>query len=162
VVEFHGKNPKGTTILLNDAGRATTAADVEKLLKAGQRVLAVDLLYVGECKVEKNFLFALLMASVGDRPLGVEAAQLNAVARWATKRRGEEVTVHATGPRTSLVALTAAALDLKAISRVEMTGGLASLKEAIEQNRGVDQWPEVFCFGLLEATDVKHLVAVTA
>jgi hypothetical protein len=122
----------------------------------------VDLLYVGECKVEKNFLFALLMASVGDRPLGVEAAQLNAVARWATKTRGEEVTVHATGPRTSLVALTAAALDPKTISRVEMTGGLASLKEAIEQNRGVDQWPEVFCFGLLETTDVKHLVALTA
>jgi hypothetical protein len=32
----------------------------------------------------------------------------------------------------------------------------------IEQNRSVDQMPEMFCFGLLEAADVKQLAALVA
>src|SRR5205814_486838 len=70
VVELVKGDPKGTTILLNDAGRKTAAVNAERLLKAGQRVLAVDLFYFGESKIEKkDFLYALLMASTGDRPL---------------------------------------------------------------------------------------------
>ena len=77
VVELVKGEPKGTTILLNDSGRKTDAIDAERLLKAGQRVLAVDLFYFGESKIEKrDFLYALLMASTGDRPLGIQASQL--------------------------------------------------------------------------------------
>ena len=32
----------------------------------------------------------------------------------------------------------------------------------LEQNRSVDQMPEMFCFGLLEALDVKQLTALVA
>src|SRR6185437_13111914 len=101
VVELTRGKPKGTTILLNDAGRRTDSVNAERLLKAGQRVLAVDLFYFGESKVaQKDFLFALLLACVGDRPLGVQASQLAAVARWS---RGEHkngpLSVVAVGPR---------------------------------------------------------------
>jgi hypothetical protein len=36
------------------------------------------------------------------------------------------------------------------------------LKDVIEKNRSVDQWPEMFCFGLLEALDIRQLVALVA
>jgi hypothetical protein len=164
VVELVKGEPKGTTILLNDAGRKTDAVNAERLLNAGQRVLAVDLYYFGESKIEKrDHLYALLVASTGDRPLGIQASQLAAIAAWAgTERKGGPVSVVAVGPRLSVVALVAAGMDEKAISGLELHGTLGSLKEIIEKNRGVDQWPELFCFGLLEAFDVKQLVALAA
>jgi len=127
-------------------------------------VLAVDLFYFGESKIDKrDFLYALLMASTGERPLGVQASQLLALAGWssADRQRGP-VSVVAVGPRMSLIALAAAGCDDNAVAGLELHGTLGSLKEIIEQNRGVNQWPEMFCFGLLEDFDVKQLVALVA
>ncbi len=162
VVELVRGEPKATAILLNDAGRKADPVNAERLLAAGNRVLAVDLFYFGEAKLPvKDFLFALLLSAVGDRPLGVQASQLAAVARWA-KGKGGPVTVVAVGPRLSTVALVAGALEEKAVGGLELQGAIGSLKEVIEQNRSVDQMPEMFCFGLLEAADVKQLAALVA
>jgi len=62
-------------------------------------VLAVDLFYFGESKIEKrDFLYALLMASTGDRPLGIQASQLVALAKWsATEFKSGPVSVVAVG-----------------------------------------------------------------
>lgn len=164
VVELVKGAPKKTTILIGDAGRKALSAEVEKLLGEGQRVLAVDPFYFGEAKVaEKDFLFALLVAAVGERPLGIQASQLVAVARWAnTELKAGEVSVVAVGPRTSAIALVAAALDDKAIARLELTGAFGSLKEVIERNTGVSAMPELFCFGLLESFDLLQLAALSA
>ena len=56
----------------------------------------------------------------------------------------------------------AAALEEKAIGRVELRGGLASLKEVLEKNWAYGQAPEVFCFGLLEMFDIPHLRALVS
>jgi dienelactone hydrolase len=164
VVELTRGETKGTVILLNDAGRKTDAATAERLLSEGKRVLAVDLFYFGESKIQqRDFLFAILMASTGERPLGLEASQLAAVGRWSVgEHRNGPVGVVAVGPRMSLIALAAAALESEALGGLELQGAWGSLKEVIEQGRGVDQMPEVFCFGLLEAFDVKQLTALTA
>jgi hypothetical protein len=112
---------------------------------------------------QKDVLFALLLSCLGDRPLGIQAGQLAAVARWSrAEHQGGPVRVVAVGPRMSLIALAAAGLEEKAIAGLELQGARGSLKEVIEQNRTVDQMPEVFCFGLLEALDVKQLVALAA
>jgi dienelactone hydrolase len=164
VVELTAGESKKTAILLNDAGRKADPVNAERLLKAGYRVLAVDLFYFGESKIEqRDYLFALLMAAVGDRPLGIQASQLAAIARWsAAEHKTDSVTVVAVGPRLSTVALVAAGLEEKAISGLELHGALGSLKEVIEKNRSVEQMPEMFCFGLLEAFDVKQLTALAA
>jgi hypothetical protein len=164
VVELVRGEPKGTTILVNDAGRRNDVVNVERLLSAGRRVLAVDPFYFGESKIEqKDYLFALLLAAVGERPLGLQASQLAAVARWSLgEHKSGPVSVVAVGPRSSAFALVAAGLEEKAIGPLELHGALGSLKEVIEQNRSVDQMPELFCFGLLEAFDVKQLVALVA
>jgi hypothetical protein len=84
------------------------------------------------------------------------------VARWAETEFKGQAHVEAVGPRQSLIALVAAGLEPRAIAGLELDGAMGSLKEIIESNRGVDQAPELFCFGLLEATDVKQLVALAA
>jgi hypothetical protein len=164
LVELVRGEPKGTTILVADAGRKGAAATVEQLLAEGRRVLAVDPFYFGESKIaEHDWLFAILVAAVGDRPLGLQAGQLAAVARWwREKDQGGPMPVVAIGPRSSLIALVATALEPKAILRLELHGAYGSLKEVIEQDLAVNKMPEMFCFGLLEAADVKEIVALVA
>lgn len=161
-VELSPPEPKGTVILLADAGRKSAAAPAAALLAQGQRVVAVDPFYFGESKiVSRDFLFALLVSAVGERPLGLQASQVAAVARWCRREFPHQpVAVHAVGPRTSLIALVAAALEERAISKVLVRDGMASLKEIITQDKAANQEPELFCFGLLERFDVPHLQAL--
>ena len=62
----------------------------------------------------------------------------------------------------SLVALTTAALEDKAVASVRLHGSLGSLKEVIEQGGAVNTSPEQFCFGLLEQTDISRLAMLVA
>jgi hypothetical protein len=121
-------------------------------------------LYFGESKVtERDFLFALMLSAAGDQRLGIQAGQLGAAARWAVAEfKGGPATLVAVGPRLGLAALVAAALEDRAVGRLELHGTLGSLKEVIEQNRSVDQMPEMFCFGLLEAFDIAQMLALVA
>ena len=156
--------PQGVTILIADAGRRSVTNQVERLLAAGQRVVATDPFYFGESKPsERNYLWALLLSAIGDRPLGLQASQVAAVARWLhSEHSGEPVTLCAIGPRTSTVALVAAGLEEQAITRLELHHAFPSLKAVIEQNHTFEQMPEMFCFGLLEAFDMEQLKALAA
>jgi hypothetical protein len=164
VTEFEPARPAGTVIVISESDRTNAAAEVTALLNEGHRVLAVDLFYFGECKLRSHeSLFAMLIATVGERPLGVQAGQLAAIARWAHGKAGPEAPrVLALGPRSSVIALVAAALEPDSIGGVELRGSMGSLKEILEKDLSVGQMPELFCFGLLEAFDVKHLAALVA
>ena len=164
VTEITPPGAVATTMVINDDGRANSAALVSQLIAEKQRVLAVDPFYFGESKVsQRDFLFAFMIATVGHRPLGVQANQVAAVARWSQEHMPDhQVTVMAIGARTSLIALVAVAIELEAIAGVELHGSLGSLKETIENNQLANQTPEVFCFGLLEQFDVLQLAALAA
>ena len=56
----------------------------------------------------------------------------------------------------------AARLEPEGVASLELHGALASLKESIEKNWTVEQKPEMFCFGLLQAFDIKQLEALVA
>lgn len=163
-VELAQGKPEKVAILVADGGRAGAAADAARLLASGHRVIAIDPFYFGESKIaQRDFLFALLIAAVGDRPLGIQASQVAAISRWAAGRyKGNPLTVVAQGPRSSAFALVAAALETDAIARVELHGSLGSLEEVVEQNWGANQKPELLCFGLLEAFDIKQIAALVA
>lgn len=163
-VEFVKGKPDRTILLLADAGRASLAADAAKLLDDGCRVIALDPFYFGESKIAKrDFLYALLVAAVGERPLGIQTGQVAAMARWCTgQNKGEPVTIMAHGPRTSLIALAAAAIEPKYVAGVQLHASMGSLKEVIEQNMAVNQSPELFCFGLLEHFDISQIAALVA
>jgi hypothetical protein len=147
-VELSRAGSGNPVILIGDEGRARLAKEAERLIADGRRVIAVDPFYFGESKIAKrDYLFALLVSSVGDRPLGIQASQIAAIARWLK----QPVSIEAYGPRTSLIAKIAAELDKKAIANVNTHGEFTSLKDVISRNMAADQAPELFCFGLLES-----------
>jgi hypothetical protein len=155
---------RGTILLIADGGRASASAEAERLLAKGRRVLAIDPFYVGESRIgSHDFLFALLIGTIGDRSLGLQASQVAALARWChEKRPAEPVELLALGPRSSLIALVAAALEDKAVNAVRLSRSIGSLKEVIEANWTANEKPEMFCFGLLESFDMRHLAALVA
>ncbi|MHC4316533.1 MAG: alpha/beta hydrolase family protein, partial [Planctomycetota bacterium] len=163
-VELSTDESKGIVLLAADNGYKNSASKIQQLLAEGYRVLALDPFYVGGSKIPKrDHLFALLVAGVGDRPLGLQASQLGAVGRWLhTNRKLGPVMLVADGEQLSLSALVAAVLEEDSIKRVELTQGLGSLKEVIERNDSVDKKPILFCFGLLEYFDIRQLVAMVA
>jgi dienelactone hydrolase len=156
------EKPKGTTLLIGDAGQAGLAAQAAHWLSEDRRVVIVDPFAFGETQVgQRDYLYALLISAVGERPLGIQAAQVAAVSRWLTTSSPEgPVTLVAVGRRTSLVALVAAGLEEKAIGSLRLSGSMISLKEVLSQNMSIEQAPELFCFGLLEAFDIKQLAAL--
>lgn len=161
-VEICPAEPQGTTLVVADTGRLAARSQLEELVKAGRRVIAVDPFYHGESRMmEREYLFALLVSTVGKRPLGLQVQQLVSVARWAEGAQDwGTIDVQAVGPRSSLIALTATAVDAQAIASVKLYGSLGSLKEIVEQNLALTDAPEYFCFGLLAEVDVPQLVAL--
>jgi len=161
-VESWREAPRGTCCIVADGGRNGAASQIEHLLSAGWRVLAIDPFYVGESKIEdRGYLFALLVSSVGARPIGVQAAQLQAVTRWAAAQFGAPVQqLVALGPRMSLAALIAAATgeNDEQPKYLELHESVASLREIVTNNWSVQEYPELFCFGLLEHCDIEDLV----
>ncbi|MCX7427492.1 MAG: acetylxylan esterase [Planctomycetia bacterium] len=163
-VEIAPDGATKTAILVADEGRAAVATRAAALVASGHRVLAVDPFYLGESKPdERPELLTILVAGVGQRPLGLQAGQLMAASRWLAGRYGEQpVTIVAVGPRSSVSALVATALEVQAIGGLELDGALDSLKDVIRRNAPIVDMPELFCFGLLEAFDVEQLSALVA
>jgi len=161
-VELFRGTPDGTSCVVADGGRTAEADQIEELLSEKNRVLAIDPFYLGESKIEeRGYLFALFVSSVGARPLGVQADQLQAVMRWAATQFGEPVEqIVAVGPRITLAAIVAAATgtEEEKPQQLVLHGSVDSLRKIIENNWSVDEYPEVFCFGLFQHCDIDDLI----
>lgn len=153
-----------TAIVVADQGRKSATEEIQRLLGRGQRILAVDPYNFGESTIAKTpMLFDLFMAAVGERPLGVQASQLGAIARWRSALDdGQPVTLVAIGPRSSVFTLIAGGLETRAVGAVQLRQALGSLKEVIERNWSIPEAAEQFCFGLLAEFDVLQLGALVA
>ncbi len=160
LVEFARGTPRGTTLLIADAGKAGLALNVSALLALGQRVVVMDPFYFGESQInDHDYLFALLIAGVGERPLGIQTGQVMAAGRWLAAREGP-ISLQSIGPRTSVIALAAAGLQPQSFRELRTAEPLESLKTLIDRHDDFPRSPELFCFGLLEAFDVAQLRAL--
>lgn len=163
-VEIRRDEPKNTVILIHDKGRKAVAGQIESWLAQEYRVLAIDPFYLGESYItERGYLFPLLVATVGERPLGIQASQIAAIAQWLKQEQGAtSITLHTMGERSTTIGLVAAVLAGDAVTRVRCDDALASLKQIVERNDSFEKAPEQFCFGLLDRFDVRQLVALVA
>lgn len=174
-VELSRGTPTKSVIVLADGGRKSARAEVERLLADGYRVLALDPLLLGESDpifpageqreptFKLSWLYALLMGTVGERPLGIQASQVLAAANWLkSERSGQPVSLASIGPRTGLLSAVTNAAAPDVFAALEQTAPLGSLKQVIEENRAYAQTPEVFAFGLLEVADIPQLLALSA
>ena len=95
---------------------------------------------------------------MGQRALGIEAAQLIAVARWMQQRSpGAPVRLDTTGKRNQVTALIAAALEPELFSEVIVHDGMYSLKYLLDAPVRFHDAPELFCLDLFKDFDIDRL-----
>jgi dienelactone hydrolase len=155
--------PQNTVIVFADAGRAAMEGIVKEQIETGSRVIAVDPLFMGECTPNgaAPSHYAMMIGTVGERALGLQVDQIDAVVKWACQQYGvERVSVHSSGWTAGITALMVAGLNPDRIDRVVVQNGLPSLKRLIEDRLEYERYPTLFCFGLLEQFDVEELVAL--
>ncbi len=136
------------TILLADGGKKTAGEAVSERVNRGEQVLALDLLFFGDAAPRNPgpHAYAQVISSAGERPLGIQAAQLIALVRWLEAPR---VRIEATGPRSQVVARVAAALEPKLFAEVVTREGLTSLRQLLDAPVEYQAAPELFCLDLL-------------
>jgi dienelactone hydrolase len=152
------------SIVLDDNGREAAAAAVSDRVNRGEQVLALDLMFTASSwKDNPPFQFVQLLHGLGDRPLGMEAAQLSAIARWAKERAGvSSVGLEPGGIRTQVISLVAAALDPALFSTLAVRSGMHSLSYVLELPVQFEQAPELFCLDFFKEFDVDRLEALAA
>ena len=143
-------------LVVADGGRKESADLVADLWAKGHHVFAVDVHLTGDLvpRGMSACLWALMVSTVGERPLGTQAAHLQAAAAWA----GAQV-VHTRGPMTSAAAVIAAALESDSW-RAELHGLPNSLQQLLELEHGFELCPTLYCFGLLREFDLPDLLAL--
>ena len=152
------------TIVLNDKGREASSEAVLQRFSRGEQVLALDLMFTGSAwKDEDPFLFVEMLDSLGDRPLGMQAAQLIRIARWAAKKAGvAKVRLEANGMRNQTAALVAAALEPNLFSELVVRDGLHSFNYVLEKPVTFVEAPELFCLDLYKDFDIDSLETLAA
>jgi hypothetical protein len=147
------------TIVLHDKGKKATSAEVSDRVNHGEQVLALDLIFTGDA-LPQQFVPQLL-ATIGERPLGTEVAQLIGVSQWLKETTGaHHVRLESTGMRSQVVALAASAVQGGLFQEIAIREGMVSLKYLLD--RPVDQKdaPDLFCFDLYKEFDISQLAVL--
>lgn len=162
VVELSRGDGDETVILISADGRASLSGAIGLELSNGKRVLVPDLWYCGECHPrERDYLFALILQTIGERPVGVQASQLAAIAGWSREQHGgQAISVHAHGPFMTQPALIAAGLEQSAIKSTHLHEGQESLKQPIREDVSFEKGVNQYTFGLLHYFDIPQLEAL--
>ena len=152
------------SILLLDEGKANANQPASDRINRGEQALVADLILTGEAQPRRgnepdSHRYAQLLATVGERPLGIRASHLLALAKWLKDHHGAtSVRVEAHGFRSQATALLAAALDPTAFSGVRIEKGIKSLRHLLTRPVRYREAPELFCLGLLPEFDLKRLI----
>src|SRR5258708_6448409 len=151
------------TIVLNDKGRKAAANEVSDRLNRGEQVLALDLLFRGDVVPKDPGApeYAQMLSAMGDRPLGMHAAQLIGISNWLRQQAGAmQVRIESTGTCSQITALTAAALEPAQFSGIEVHEGVESLAKLLDAPVTYEAAPELFCLDLYKDFDLDRLAAL--
>jgi dienelactone hydrolase len=152
------------TLVLDDKGKAAAAERIAGRLNRGEQVLALDLAFMGDTwKGETVSELLPMLDATGDRPLGVEIAELIAVSRWMAERaHAAKLRLETSGMRSQAVALLAAAFEPELFSEVVIRHGMPSLHHLLEAPVDYAAAPDLYCLGLLRDTDLDRMAALSA
>jgi hypothetical protein len=127
-------------------------------------VLALDLAFTGEAWSERETRrLQQNLSGLGERPIGIEAAELVAAARWLAARSATpRLRLETRGIRSQLTALVAAALEPNAFSEIVVRDGMTSLGHVLDAPVEYIDAPDLFCLDLYKEFDVWSLAALAA
>ena len=145
------------TIVLADEGYKASEEVVSEHVNRGEEVLALDLLFNGATAPENPADWEMLVATTGDRPLGLQAAQLLAVAAWLRTNAARGISVVTEGIRNQVIAVTSAALEPTAFARTESRQSIGSLDYLLKNSVPFRSAPELFCLDLYKYFDLDRL-----
>jgi hypothetical protein len=171
-------------VLISDAGMPSTADEVGNAIDRGQRVLVFDPLFFGENvpgTAERPYIsnLAQMLNSIGERPLGLEAAQVAAVVRWlgsgldhgsptlgggkqTSRASVRPVRIATTGPRSQTVSMVAVTLNPELFSSFEARKAIPGLIDVFEHPLAYRNAPELLCLDLYRDFDFNTLKAAAA
>jgi hypothetical protein len=151
------------TLMLNDEGKKAAGAEVSDRVNRGEQVLALDLLFTGDSAPEKPLpgTYALKLATTGDRPLGLEAAQLVAVANWLRAvSDNRPIRLESAGMRSQVAGMLATALEPELFSELVTHEGMDSLGHLLDVPIAFRDAPDLFCLDLYKDFDLDRLAVL--
>jgi len=126
--------------------------------RAGTRVVAGIL---GTAQLPLDIRYLMMIRTCGERLLGVQAAQLLAIARFARRlAKARRVRLVADGPRCALAGLVAAALEPGTFESLTATGTFSTLLHLFDRGANYEELRAAFCPRLLDVADIPQLVAL--
>jgi dienelactone hydrolase len=152
------------TIVLNDKGKSATGEAVSDRVNRGEQVLALDLIFSGDAwKGTSPYAYEQILHGLGDRPLGLEVAQLLELAHWLQHHTlVPKVRLESAGIRNQVAAEIAAALEPNLFSDVVIHEGMPSLSFLLEAPIPFADAPELFCLDLYKDFDLDRFIAMAA
>jgi dienelactone hydrolase len=149
------------SVVLSDKGKKEVAARISDLINRGEQVMAVDLLFFGDVKPEKPGPeeYAHVLATLGDRAVGIEAAQLNGVSRWLKSiSQAQVIHLESNGIRSQVVALTASAIESNLFNELSTHGGMRTFRYLLDKPVAYEEAPDLFCLDFYKDFDIDSLV----
>jgi hypothetical protein len=175
-------------VVLNDEGFQTVRVEIATPMHApmlsecransvawhinrGQQVLALNLVFIGDASPDQfggpkslwqpSALYAELLTSVGDRPLGIQVGQLLGATKWLEQEKGVySVSIETTGMRSQIAALSACALQPTTYSELFVREGIRDFKYLLSKPISYQDAPELFCPDLYKEFSIEHLAAL--
>lgn len=156
-------HPSVTTLVFGDAGKAHLTGMVSARVQRGERVVAVDPLMMGESneRPDQDHYYAMLLATMGERALGIQASQLAATVQWLAETFPDTSRhMEAQGWNASVAAVASMILGEAPVASLNAIKAPQSLKALIHDRVRYEERPALFCFGLLEGFDIADLTSL--
>jgi hypothetical protein len=153
------------TIVLNDKGKKASVEDVVERVNRGEQTLAFEPLFFGSTSPDETepAYWEMLVASRGDRAIGLEVAQLIATAKSFRSVTGaSDIRLVTDGIRSQLVALAAAALEPALFSEVDSSHAMSSLSYLLDAPVPYRTAPDLFCLDLYKYFDIDRLTILAS
>ena len=147
------------TIVLDDRGKQAASVRVAEALNRGGQVLALDLPFYGAAWPDRAWEHQQILNTIGERPLGIEAAHLIAI---VLRMKQPEVNIATWGIRSQVAALVAAALEPRLFGAVEYREGMPSLRYLLDKPVKFEDAPDLFCLDLYKFADLDKLASMAA
>jgi len=151
------------TIILNDKGYKASAPPVADRINLGEQVLVFEPLFFGSTSPDETepAYWEMLVASRGDRAVGIEVGQLIATAKsFGNRTVPNNIRLETDGIRSEVVALVAAALEPNLFSELRLKNAMTSLAYLLNTPVPYRTAPDLFCLDLYKYFDIDQMAAL--